>query len=330
MPKRNKESPKITKYQLHPVASAFPEMPNSAFEELKKSIKKNGLRHPIVLHDGKIVDGKNRYKACVELGIEPKTTKWDGKGLLTDFVCDMNISRRDLERNQRYAVALKLKQSYAKEAKENQRLSKGRGKKGSCLKHKPLDARKMACKKARVGEHSLAAVEELHKKARDLFNSVFEGSISLTGAMKTLTKRENPEYFEDVIGHLSIEWALPKNTWISDVRLDKISGVIIMKVRHQSGNGLKKEVLRQLESFPVKRFSFKTLSDIEKHLMGQITAEEAKKRAKAKQAMKKMEDNIVKFQGKKKARTKETEIKTVDDLKRKLKNTGYYNTLKLR
>jgi hypothetical protein len=127
-----KKLKKITKYQLHPVASAFPEMPTSAFEGLKHSIKENGLRHPIVLHDGKIVDGKNRYRACVDLGIEPKVREWDGKGSLTDFICDMNINRRDLSTNQRYTVALKLKQSYAREAKENQRLSKGRGKKGSC------------------------------------------------------------------------------------------------------------------------------------------------------------------------------------------------------
>jgi len=318
---KKKKVKKITKYQLHPVASAFPEMPISAFDSLKRSIKENGLRHPIVLHDGKIVDGKNRYRACSELGIEPKVRKWDGKGSLTDFVCDMNIARRDLSTNQRYTIALKLKQAYAREAKENQRLSKGRGKKGSCPEHKPLDARKMACRKARVGERSLAMVEELHKKAPDLFDWVFRGDMSLTGAMKSLTLRENPEYFDDVVGHLCVEWALPDNTWVCVVRCGRETGAISMRIRHQSENGLKPEVLKQLDGIPIKSYWFEPLDDIEKHLLGQITTEEAKKRARAKQGLKKMKDNILKFQGKQ-ARPKETETKTVEDAKRELKKRG--------
>ncbi len=295
MPKKGAK--KITKYQLHPVASAFPEMPNSAFEELKRSIRQNGLRHPIVLYDGKIIDGKTRYEACVELGIEPKTTEWDGNGSLTDFVCDMNINRRDLDRNQRYAIALKLKQSYAKEAKENQRLSKGRGKKGSCLKHKPIDARKMACKKARIGEKTLAAVEELHEKARDLFDSVFSEGTSLAGAMRTLEKRENPDYFEDVIGHLFIEWALPEDTWLTNVSLDRSTQTIKMRVRHRSENGLKEAVMEKLARIPVSSLEFHPLDDMEKHMMGLITTEEALQRAEAKQVLQKMKGNIEKFRG---------------------------------
>ncbi len=67
----------------------------------------------------------------------------------------------------------------------------------------------MACRKARVGEKSLAAVEELHEKATDLYENVFKGYLTLTGAIKCLTRRENPEYFEDVIGHFCIETDLP-------------------------------------------------------------------------------------------------------------------------
>ena len=265
-----------------------------------------------MLHDGKIVDGKTRYKACVQLGIEPSTTKWDGKGSLTDFVCDMNMNRRDVSKNQRYAIALKLKQAYAKEAKENQRLSKGRGKKGSCSGHKPFDARKMACRKARVGEHSLAAIEELHEKARDLFDSVFRGDISLTVAEKTLKKREKPDYFEDVIGHLFIEWALPENTWVSDVRLGRKNGVVVMKVRHQNENGLKEAVMKDIENLPLKSCAFQPLDEIEQLVMGQKVKEEMLDQTKA---------NIHRFQGrmkqkevrKKKVGPKKRETKTVDD-----------------
>jgi hypothetical protein len=42
------------------------------FDELKKDIMLNGLLVPILLRDGKILDGRHRHKACGELGIGVK------------------------------------------------------------------------------------------------------------------------------------------------------------------------------------------------------------------------------------------------------------------
>src|SRR5262249_32846881 len=82
--------------QFHPVASIFPMMSVEEFKALKESIQARGQRNPIYVHEGKIVDGRNRYQACVELGIHPRYAAWDGVGLLVDFVWDMNASRRQL------------------------------------------------------------------------------------------------------------------------------------------------------------------------------------------------------------------------------------------
>jgi ParB-like nuclease domain len=56
-------------------ASLVPELSPEEFESLKQSIKEaNGLYVPIIVNqDGIIPDGHHRYKACQELGIEPKT-----------------------------------------------------------------------------------------------------------------------------------------------------------------------------------------------------------------------------------------------------------------
>ena len=56
----------------HDVASLMPVMEDEEYAALLEDIREHGLLQPIVLHDGKIVDGRHRYRACYELGIEPR------------------------------------------------------------------------------------------------------------------------------------------------------------------------------------------------------------------------------------------------------------------
>jgi hypothetical protein len=63
-------------------------------DDLVADIKTHGLRLPIWLHtDGSILDGRNRYRACLEAGIEPRYQVWDGKGYESDFVYSLNAWR---------------------------------------------------------------------------------------------------------------------------------------------------------------------------------------------------------------------------------------------
>lgn len=50
--------------EFHRFANLFPLIEGKAFEELRESVRKHGLRDPIVLHQGQILDGRNRYRAC--------------------------------------------------------------------------------------------------------------------------------------------------------------------------------------------------------------------------------------------------------------------------
>jgi N6-adenosine-specific RNA methylase IME4 len=58
--------------RFHPLAGIFPLIEGVAFEELTADIAANGLKDPITLHQGMIVDGRNRYRACLSAGIELK------------------------------------------------------------------------------------------------------------------------------------------------------------------------------------------------------------------------------------------------------------------
>ena len=83
-------------------------MSATEFESLKADIKHNGLFEPIWQHEGKIIDGRNRYQACVETGVTPHFREWDGIGSLTAFVVSLNLHRRHLTESQRGMVAAKL------------------------------------------------------------------------------------------------------------------------------------------------------------------------------------------------------------------------------
>jgi hypothetical protein len=106
-------------------------------EKLKADIAAHAQREPIwvrrepipdsTLHEHmlKIIDGRNRYRACRELGIEPERREWDGNGSLVAFVISQNLHRRHLDSGQRATVAVERLPLLEAEAKERQRAAGG-------------------------------------------------------------------------------------------------------------------------------------------------------------------------------------------------------------
>jgi hypothetical protein len=91
----------------HPLAELFPLMAEPDFAALKADISTHGLREPIWLWQGKILDGRNRHRACLELGIACPTREYRGQDPL-GFILSMNLHRRHLNESQRAMVAAKM------------------------------------------------------------------------------------------------------------------------------------------------------------------------------------------------------------------------------
>jgi hypothetical protein len=91
----------------HPVARIFPLLDGKPLQELVDDIRVNGLREPIVLHEDKILDGPNRYRACIEAGIEPRIETYNGRDPL-GYVVSLNLKRRHLNESQRAMVAARI------------------------------------------------------------------------------------------------------------------------------------------------------------------------------------------------------------------------------
>ncbi len=94
--------------EYHEYCTLFPLSPPD-LEELKVDIKKNGLRHPIRVFQGKILDGRHRYEACKAVGVQPHYIGFEG----TDedalaLVVSENLARRHLNESQRGIVAAKI------------------------------------------------------------------------------------------------------------------------------------------------------------------------------------------------------------------------------
>jgi hypothetical protein len=91
----------------HELACLFPLMPDDELAALADDIEANGLREPLWLYEGKILDGRNRYRACVLKDIDQRVEHYRGKDPL-GFVVSKNLHRRHLTESQRAMVAARL------------------------------------------------------------------------------------------------------------------------------------------------------------------------------------------------------------------------------
>lgn len=97
------------RWPVHPAAVVFPLIDGEPFEQLGADIRVNGLREPITLHpDGRLLDGRNRLRACDVAGVTPLTRTWNGEGSAVAYVVSLNLHRRHLDESQRALVAARI------------------------------------------------------------------------------------------------------------------------------------------------------------------------------------------------------------------------------
>jgi hypothetical protein len=98
---------KLKDLQFHELANIFPMMNDDRFMDLVEDIRQNGLHDPIDLYEGKVLDGRNRYKACLIAGVEPRGYEYSGDDPLK-YVLSKNLHRRHMDESQRAMVAANI------------------------------------------------------------------------------------------------------------------------------------------------------------------------------------------------------------------------------
>jgi hypothetical protein len=91
----------------HPIAECFPLLPLVELQAMSLDIAKNGLIHPIVIFENKILEGRNRDRACEMAGVKPTYEQYTGSDP-RGYVISVNAMRRDLTKGQRACVAQEL------------------------------------------------------------------------------------------------------------------------------------------------------------------------------------------------------------------------------
>lgn len=177
-------------YANHPAAALFPPMTPEEYEGLVQDIREHGQRDPIVLFNGAVLDGRHRYRACLDLELDPRFKEFlGGNDEAVAFVLSSNLHRRHLTPSQRAFIAaasLPLFQEAAKAAKREGQKNGGRGHKKTLDQKKSKDREPKSVARAgravNVSGSMVAKAKRLIETAPDLREPVINGTITISQA----------------------------------------------------------------------------------------------------------------------------------------------------
>jgi hypothetical protein len=168
--------------ELHPLCTLFPRLDGTEFEALKADIVINGQHQPITVYEGQILDGGNRYRACIEAGIEPALEEFAGNDPAS-FVLSANMHRRHLAQGQMAAIV-----AGAQDWSRAQRAGGDRRSDHSATLHNDSAADRAAKSGASLRTQQMA--DKVTKADPELAKRVRMGEISLPKALDELAPKQ--------------------------------------------------------------------------------------------------------------------------------------------
>jgi site-specific DNA-methyltransferase (adenine-specific) len=219
--------------------------------ELKADIEANGQREPITLCDGMILDGRNRYRACVELGIEPETREYSGDPWA--FAWSLNGARRDLEATVRALIFKRCEDGSAKWAKRLAKIAEEGNRKKSEAKvgntnaakaktmvdHRdpPLKsekkhlAREARAADAKVSPATMARADQIAKRP-DLEKKVVAGEMKPAEALREIRSTKRRQELEEAAAKAEVKGHESDRPKWSIINGDVIEGLESVRDEH--------------------------------------------------------------------------------------------------
>ena len=183
----------------HPVAALFPDLNPADFAALKEDIRKHGVKVPILLHGGQILDGRQRYRACQELEIKCRYVEWNGHDPWME-VQSRNLLRRQLSKEQVYAIRKLAAQQFPEiaapfeaeranaRARRAQAKGRPRGEKAALIGSLDRHRESADAIGAQIGVSgsTVKRVDRLAREAPELLSRVAAGELSVKRALREL------------------------------------------------------------------------------------------------------------------------------------------------
>lgn len=239
----------------HPAADAWPMMDDDRYAELRADIEMNGQREPITLCDGMILDGRNRHRACVELGIEPLTRDYVGDPWA--FSWSMNGARRDIEDKTIRALCFKRCEDgsaswarrLAKIAEEGNRKksaaakeqhAKSTPRRGETLvadhddplpKRDKHPAREARAADAKVSPATMARADQIAKRP-DLEKKVVAGEMKPAEALREIRSDKRRQELEQAAAKAAVERHKSDRPSWSLLNMDVLDGLEAVRDEH--------------------------------------------------------------------------------------------------
>jgi len=171
--------------KFHDIANVWPLMDDDKLDELVADIRSNGLINPIWTFDGKILDGRNRYRACLIANVKPVFREYTGNEP-TAFAVSLNDRRRHMGKSALAAVAVELEPYFAVDAKRRQaeQAKRNQPQAQKVEKLPPIEkakAREEAAKSVGVNDRYVSDAKKVKTEAPEVFERLKAGKITLQG-----------------------------------------------------------------------------------------------------------------------------------------------------
>jgi hypothetical protein len=178
---------------FHPYAEIFPLIDDADFDRLTDDIKQYGLREKIWTYEGQILDGRNRYMACIAAKVQPMFRDYTGDDAL-GFVLSLNVHRRHLTDSQRAMAAAEVaKLSVGRPSKNTARaaISQAQAAEVMHVSRKSVErAKKVLDKGSDELRQAVRKGEVAVKKAAELVSLPKSEQLSAASAKKEIASRD--------------------------------------------------------------------------------------------------------------------------------------------
>jgi ParB-like chromosome segregation protein Spo0J len=183
------EPPVLGGVLYHPLAEAFRLLEGAELDALADDIKANGLHDPLVLYENEagqlvILEGRNRYRACLKVGVEPRWQRFIGDA---EDARAFVISRNDMRRHDNAYLRAKAKRALM--------TLKWGGDRRSAIKPENLRPKRTVTDIVALREVTRSAIEQVGRieKAHPMIESAVAMGVITLGKADSLAKKSDED-----------------------------------------------------------------------------------------------------------------------------------------